>query len=254
MNKIIIFALLLFFNFSFSQMDSTDKKVMKMLEAIGLTETTKASIESIIKTQEEENPELIDSEYWQSFKSEKIDYSELLEMLIPIYKEHLSMNEIEKITNFYTSSAGKAMVEKFPIVAQESVPIRKAWIQKALQKTRIKLNRPLIEKYNSPTSGCSSLKEGKFRYNDFQDNQVIVNRQGDIQEEIVDGSFYKLKIEWLNDCQYKIWNYREDNNYEEVEPFVVSIYTLTNSSYKFVYKKEKGSEYLEGEMEILKMK
>ena len=44
----------------------------------------------------------------------------------------------------------------------------------------------------------------------------------------------------------------EDGDYTDIKPFIVTIYEYTDSAYKFVYKQEDGSEYFEGEMEILK--
>ena len=252
MNRITILILLLFCNFSFSQTDSTDIKVMKMMEVLGSTDRMKAVMENVIKTQESENPELIDSEYWLTFKKEQIDYDELLQMLIPIYKKHLNIEEIEKITEFYSSSIGQSMVKKFPLISAEAIQAGQVWGQKIFEKIQKNFNQPLAEKYNSPTNDCIELKNGKFRYFDIQNNEVIVNRQNDIQEETVNGSLYKLKLEWMNDCQYKIWNYQEDGDYEDIKPFIVTIYEYKNSAYKFVYKQEDGSEYFEGDMEILK--
>ncbi len=252
MNRILILILLLFCNLSFSQTDSTDVKIMKMMEVLGSTDRMKAVVDNMIKTQENENPELIDSEYWQTFKKEQIDYNEFLQMLIPIYKKHFTIEEIETITEFYSSPIGQSMIQKFPLISAESIQAGTVWGQKMFEKIQQNFNQPLADKFNLPTKDCSLLKNGKFRYFDTQNNEIIVNRQDGIQEEKVNGSLYKMKVEWMNDCQYKVWNYQEDGDYTDIKPFIVTIYEYTDSAYKFVYKQEYGSEYFEGEMEILK--
>ena len=222
-----------------------------MIEVMGSTETLKSFMENMIKTQEEENPELVESEYWNTFKREQIDYNELVEMFIPIYKKHFTDEEIEKITEFYSSPIGQSLLEKTPLVLAEGIQVGTIWGQKILDKIQVNFNQPLIDKFKSPTKDCSSLKNGRFRYFDIQNNEVIVIRKKDIQEERVNGSLYKLKLEWLNDCQYKIWNYQDDGDYEDIEPFIVTIYDITDNAYKFVYKRKGGNEYFEGEMEII---
>ncbi len=223
-----------------------------MMEVLGSTDRMKAVVDNIIKSQEAESPELIDSEYWQTFKKEEIDYDEFLQMLIPIYKKHFTIEEIESITEFYSSPIGQSMVKKSPLVSAESIQAGNVWGQKVFEKIQMNFNKPLTDKFNSPTKDCSELKNGKFRYFDIENNEVIVTRRNDIQEERVNGSLYKLKLEWVNDCQYKVWNYQEDGDYKDVKPFIVTIYEYTDSIYKFVYKQESGNEYFDGEMEIMK--
>lgn len=77
-------------------------------------------------------------------------------------------------------------------------------------------------------------------------------RQDRIQEEIVGGKLYKLKIEWLEKCKYKVWNYPEDNNYEEFNPTLVCIYKIEDKSYKYIFTQQNARGYFEGEMEIIK--
>ena len=43
-----------------------------MMEVLGSTDRMKAVVDNMIKTQENENPELIDSEYWQLLKKSKL--------------------------------------------------------------------------------------------------------------------------------------------------------------------------------------
>lgn len=252
MHRKVILVFFLLSNLSFSQTDSIDAKVMRMIEVLGSTERMEAIVETMIKMQEEESPELIKSEYWQSFKNEEINYDELIGLLIPIYKKHLTIQEIETITEFYSSPIGQKMVEKFPLIANEAMQAGSIWGENLFKRVQTNFNKPLAEKFGSPTKDCSSLKKGKFRFFDNQNNQILVSRKNNIQEERINGNLIKGKIEWLNDCQYKLWNYQEDDNYEDIEPFIVTVYELTDDSYKFIYKQENGIEYFEGEMEILK--
>jgi hypothetical protein len=252
MKSKIFLSLFLICNVGFSQNYSKDVEVKKLIELVGAKEKMKSISENVFSFRENQDTILIKSENWKKFKENAIDYDELVNRLVPVYKKHLTTEEIEALVDFYNSPAGKAMTEKFPLIAKESTNVGIGWSDDLYNKIEAKFDQPLVDKFNSPIKKCSSLEEGRFRYFDSSGNQVIVIRQDGYQEEIVEGELYKLKIEWVEDCQYKVWNYQEDNKYEEVDATIVSIYEMNDNNYKFIFTQENARGYFEGEMEIIK--
>ena len=53
---------------------------------------------------------------------------------------------------------------------------------------------------------------------DHRGEEVKVTRSKGIQMEMVNGELFTLKLEWIGDCQYKMWEYQEDNNYKKIGP------------------------------------
>lgn len=251
MKTVSLIILLITCNWSFSQTDSTDIKVRKMIEVLGTTERMKVVAANLFKLQEEQNPGLTESEYWQKLKADGFDYEELIEMLVPIYKKHLTIDEINEIIRFYSSPSGQALVKKSPAISTESMQVGVAWGEKINQRIREELENSKEIRFNSPISNCSELKNGKFKYWGTSDNEIIVTRKDNLQEELIDGILYKARIQWFGDCEYKLWKYQEDGNYDSSVPIVVSIYELTEAGYKYIYKKEDDTEYFEGELEII---
>jgi len=66
---------------------------------------------------------------WNSIQAEMEANSltELSDMLLPIYKRHLSHNDIKELLDFYRSPIGKKLAEKTPLMDSESMTIGVEW-------------------------------------------------------------------------------------------------------------------------------
>ncbi|WP_271393943.1 DUF2059 domain-containing protein [Aequorivita sinensis] len=254
MNRIITIAfLILSTNFLYSQTDSIDSKIREMIDVLGSTERMKTVANNVIEIQEQQNPFLKDSEYWQEFKSNIYDYSfdHLIDSLIPIYKKHLTIEEIESITEFYSSPSGQAMVQKFPLISTESMQVGAAWGEQMSNKIEQEIQASKEKKFNSPATGCSNFKIGSFKYFDNQDNPIEIKREKDYQVETVNGKTYKSKISWTGDCEYRIWKFQDDNDYSNIVPLLVTIYESDKEGYKYIYKQEGGTKFYLGEIKLV---
>lgn len=254
MNKLIILLLsILISNILHSQTDSVDSKIRDMIEVLGSTERMKTVANNVIEIQEKQNPFLKNSEYWQEFKSSMYDYSfgHLIDSLIPIYKKHLTIEEIESITEFYSSPSGQAMVKKFPLISTESMQVGAAWGEQMSNQIEQEIKASEENKFNSPASGCSNFKIGSFKYFDNQNNPIEIKREKDFQVETVNGKIYKSKISWTGDCEYRIWEFQDDNDYSDIVPLLVTIYESDKEGYKYIYKQEGGTEFYLGEIKLV---
>ncbi|MCG2431602.1 DUF2059 domain-containing protein [Aequorivita xiaoshiensis] len=253
MSKIITIALsILVTNILYSQTDSIDSKIRDMIEVMGSTERMKTVANNVIELQEQQNPILKNSEYWQKIKSNIYEYSfeNLIDSLIPIYKKHLTEEEVKSIIEFYSSPSGQAMVKKFPLISTESMQVGAAWGEQMLKQIEKEIKASQEKKFESPHTGCSNFRIGNFKYYDNQNNLIKIKREKDFQLETVNGKIYKSKIKWAGDCKYQIWEYQDNNDYSDKVPLLVTIYESDDNGYKYIYKQEGGTEYYLGEIKI----
>ena len=253
MNKLLIFGLsLLLSNLLHAQADAVDSKIRNMMEVMGSTEIMKTVADNVLELQEKQYPILKDSEFWQRFKSNIYgnNFEHLIDSLVPIYKKHLTVNEIEAITEFYGSQAGQALIKKFPLISSESMQVGANWGEQISNQIETEIQAAQEDKFNSPTSGCSNFKIGRFTYVDNQNNPIQVRREKEVQVETVNGNTYKSKISWTGDCEYRIWVFQEDNDYTDIVPLLVTIYESDTAGYKYIYKQEGSTDFYLGEMKL----
>ena len=61
-------------------------------------------------------------EFWDEFMRD-VDPDELMELVIPIYVEHLTKDDMEAAIAFYRTTAGQAILAKLPVIMQESMTV-----------------------------------------------------------------------------------------------------------------------------------
>ncbi|EDX83972.1 hypothetical protein S7335_1669 [Synechococcus sp. PCC 7335] len=68
----------------------------------------------------------IPEEWWDRF-IDKFDYEELNQLIVPIYARHFTLTEINAIIDFYRTPVGQAVIEKMPLVVQDSSLVGQRW-------------------------------------------------------------------------------------------------------------------------------
>ncbi|UCH13121.1 MAG: DUF2059 domain-containing protein [Bacteroidales bacterium] len=125
----IIPLILLTFGLTFGQVDPEFKAALKnMFEVSGSEETYKTVIRqmvSMFKTQFANVPE----GHWNDLENEFLQTSldDLVDMLVPVYSKHLTLEDLQKIIEFYHTPTGKKYAEKTPLITQESMQIGQQW-------------------------------------------------------------------------------------------------------------------------------
>lgn len=133
MKKLFSVIVLTFLIVSTSYGDN-DKKykdaVTKMFELSGSQETFKVAINQMFTMFKQKNSN-IPGEFWEELEKEFLDTSldSLVDMLIPIYKKHLTIKDIKKLTKFYKSRVGQKFAEKTPLITKESMQVGQEWGQ-----------------------------------------------------------------------------------------------------------------------------
>ena len=66
---------------------------------------------------------------WDSV-AKRIDWTEVTELMVPIYAKHFTQEEIDAIVAFYKSPAGRQYLAKMPAIMQEFFPAYMEWSKK----------------------------------------------------------------------------------------------------------------------------
>ena len=235
---------------SFSQTNS-DKNILKMMDATGYTDIIKLTVDNIIRFKENESAVILDTLRWEDIKKNELNYDVFIESSIPIYKKNYTPKQIEKITAFFNTSEGKAYLSKTPKLNREVLKELTISVQNKFTEMNEAYRNPLSERFQNPAKGCTAIKSGSFSYLDNSGNEVKVTRSKNIQMEVVGDKLYTSKIEWTSDCEYKVWEYQEDNKYKGIPVYYITVYEINKDSYKCVFTKEGEDQYFESEIKIL---
>ena len=128
MKKILItFVLLISFNFAQSQ-ENYKSLVVDFMSAQGQFETFNATIDQMASmmalTLDESEKELLSKEVMGS----------LVDLLVPIYKNHFTEQDLKEAIELYKTPIGKKISEKTPIIAQETMQASMQWGMELAEK------------------------------------------------------------------------------------------------------------------------
>ena len=128
MKKIIItFVLLISFNFVQSQ-ENYRSLVVDFMSAQGQFETFNATIDQMASmmalTLDDSEKELLSKEVMGS----------LVDLLVPIYKNHFTEQDLKEAIELYKTPIGKKISEKTPIIAQETMQASMQWGMELAEK------------------------------------------------------------------------------------------------------------------------
>jgi hypothetical protein len=131
----IIFALLMIVNFGANAQTAQNsnhteykKALVEMLEITGSNASFKMMLEQMIPVFQQQN-KAITEEAMEMVKSKFVQssISELIELSTPIYQEHLELQDLKDVIEFYKTPAGKKYGEKNPLIAKESMQVSQQW-------------------------------------------------------------------------------------------------------------------------------
>jgi hypothetical protein len=71
--------------------------------------------------------------------------SSLLDVLVPIYQENFTHEEIKGLVQFYTTPLGKKVIQKMPAVMQQGMAAGEAWGQSMMEVLEQRLEKRLKE-------------------------------------------------------------------------------------------------------------
>ncbi len=108
--------------------DPYTKALKEMFVASGSEATYKAVIKQMMgmfKAQYTQVPAEVMNNLEQEFLKTSMD--ELAEKLVPVYKKHLTIDDVKGLTAFYQTPLGKKYANQSPAIMQESMTVGQQW-------------------------------------------------------------------------------------------------------------------------------
>ena len=112
--------------------EETEKVARELMKVSGSAELGDQVLDQIMMLIKPLAPEISD-EFWEAFRKE-VNTDDLIELVVPIYAKHLSIEEMKGVVAFYQTPAGKALASKQGVIAQESMVAGQAWGEKLGEK------------------------------------------------------------------------------------------------------------------------
>jgi hypothetical protein len=102
-----------------------DSAIRKLLDVMGVRANMAVAMEGMIDLYKQRMPS-VPPDFWAQFQT-AVSGNELIDMMVPIYDRHYSLEEIRALTAFYDSPTGRKFVAEQPVMVKESMAAGAAW-------------------------------------------------------------------------------------------------------------------------------
>jgi hypothetical protein len=85
-------------------------------------------MENMLNTFKKSIPD-VPNDVWDEFMKD-VKPETLIELIIPIYAKHFTDEDVIQLTDFYRTPLGKKVIEKMPLISQESYLAGSEWGKK----------------------------------------------------------------------------------------------------------------------------
>ncbi len=111
---------------------SLDRDIHRLLQLSGSAKLAQQMIDAMIPSFQKMLPGA-PAGFWDEFQKQ-VDPQELVEMIVPIYKQHLTHDDVRGALAFYESPAGQHLVASQPAILRDSMAAGQQWGQKLAQR------------------------------------------------------------------------------------------------------------------------
>lgn len=117
-------------------------KLKEMFDVSGVEATYQMAIIQMIDMYKQQSPE-VNPAIWDEMQAEFLGTSidDLVEMLVPVYKKHLTLKDLEDMIAFYKTPIGQKFVESTPHIMEGSMEVGQLWGMKVGQDLVKKLEQ-----------------------------------------------------------------------------------------------------------------
>jgi len=117
--------------------NTKEQDIRRLLELTGSAKMAEQIMDQMMAAFEQNAPG-IPKAFWDGFRAE-INTEDLVNMTIPIYDKNFSHEDIRGLIAFYQTPLGATLIEKLPVIAQESMAVGMKWGEEIGQKAVAKL-------------------------------------------------------------------------------------------------------------------
>ncbi len=113
------------------------KDIRRLLKITGTPELGLRIAERIVKNIKRSHPD-VPTKFWAEFEQD-MTKEEFIGIIVPLYDEHFTHEDIKKLIEFYKTDVGQKYVEKLPELSTKSMQAGRRWGQKLGQRIVDKL-------------------------------------------------------------------------------------------------------------------
>jgi len=132
-----------------------EAEIRRMLQLTGMEKLVEQMKSQMITALRGEITDLPDP-YWEKFQ-QKLDVSELVEKIVPLYDKYYSLEDLKAVNAFYASEVGQRVLATAPKLMKESMEIGMEWGKRigaeAEKEARAELKKRATEKSGKNDSG-----------------------------------------------------------------------------------------------------
>ena len=117
---------------SFSQTNSSLEHAKELIRITGTVKISMQVMNNMIASFKKQLPS-VPSDFWDEYAKE-IDANELVDLIAPIYTKYFSDEELLSLIEFYKTPLGQKVVDKLPLISQDSYKAGEEWGQRISEK------------------------------------------------------------------------------------------------------------------------
>jgi len=127
LHRIALATTLLCSSFFVSAQEASEESIRALMHSTGMGQLGVQMMGQMIPELKKMVPDAPEK-FWSDFMAE-VDADEVVNMVIPVYRKHLTEADIKALNEFYQSDVGKKLIAKQPEIMQESMMVGQQWGQ-----------------------------------------------------------------------------------------------------------------------------
>jgi uncharacterized protein len=124
---------------------ATEATVRELLAATGSADMGKKMLDNMFAVFRKDMKDSKADSFFERMAAE-INMNTLVEMIVPVYQKHYTEDELRAVIGFYKTPNGKKMLEKSPLVMQESMEIGQKWGREIAEKVMDRMEKEGLRK------------------------------------------------------------------------------------------------------------
>ena len=117
--------------------NTKEAAIRRLLDVTGVARMGVQVMDTLIDSFRKGSP-AVPQQFWTEFRSE-IRAQDVVDIVVPIYDRHFSEDEVRGVLAFYETPVGKRLLEKQPVIMQESMQAGQEWGRILAQKAAARL-------------------------------------------------------------------------------------------------------------------
>lgn len=256
MKRIILLSIILLNILTVSSQTTKRDKIVELIDLIQTDKRIEMLMDEMLNSILTENS-IDDSIFWNKYKErfQELYYKSMKGDLINLYDNHLSMEQVDHVHDFYASELGQSCLRSMEKLMIEAMNIGSKYgeiIAEEIFKEDSARKESFSDKlYNTEYSGCLDFHQGTFKLIINDSTEYIYKRKGDKQVETFGKGKSVYDIKWVNECKYELVLKETNNPYMEKQiglQMTVNIYKSEGYTYKYYYGFKGDENVYEGEL------